>query len=56
LTIENTSGLTPEYKNILDYLLLSTNLAEYNTGDWNAEPELFYYPVTFKNHAVFDHG
>lgn len=56
LTIENTSGLTPEYKNILDYLLLSTNLAEYNTGDWNAEPELFYYPVTFKNPAVFDHG
>lgn len=56
LTIENTSGLTPEYKNILDYLLLSTNLAEYNTGDWNAEPELFYYPVTFKNPATFDHG
>lgn len=56
LTIENTSGLTPEYKNILDYLLLSTNLAEYNTGDWNTEPELFYYPVTFKNPAVFDHG
>lgn len=54
--IKQQGGLSQEYKNILDYLLFSTNLAEYNTGDWNAEPELFYYPVTFKNPAIFDHG
>lgn len=54
--LKQSGGLSQEYKNILDYLLFSTNLAEYNTGDWNAEPELFYYPVTFKNPATFDHG
>lgn len=52
--IETQGGLSQEYKNILDYLLLSTNFAEYNTGDWNAEPELFYYPVSFKGEVDFN--
>ena len=54
--IKQQGGLSQEYKNILDWLLDTTNLSEYNTGGWNSEAEFYYSGKYFKGAVSFDHG